>query len=99
MKKVELTKPIDSYHRLHIPKEVLQAIHVKSGDFVALRLGHDPNGKPALIITKHNPGCVICWLPVKKTKHVVFKGRLVCDSCWREIIALGEQYLKIFNSE
>ena|GEM_PF-4892445 len=88
-----ITKPIDSYSRIGIPKETLAAIDVSPGDYVSITFGTSPDGLPALILNKYDPGCALCGTPLRVNHFIELNSKKICDDCVRTIVYIERKPL------
>ncbi|MDQ0191589.1 AbrB family transcriptional regulator [Alicyclobacillus cycloheptanicus] len=77
-----LTRQLDEYGRIILPKELRESHHMDTGDPVAFFLEAD-----SIMLKAHNPGCVFCG-NVGGTSE--YRGCMVCTTCKDELVALAD---------
>jgi bifunctional DNA-binding transcriptional regulator/antitoxin component of YhaV-PrlF toxin-antitoxin module len=80
-----ITKVLDAYNRLTIPKETLQAVGISPGDLVAISLDESPDGLPALVLSHYTPGCSLCGQTVYAGHFIEFQGKRICNTCLQNL--------------
>lgn len=80
-----ITKPVDTYNRILIPKETLAAIGVSPGDYVSITLDTSPDGFPALVLSKYDPGCALCGNTLYVKQFIEVNGKKICNDCVKTI--------------
>ena len=75
MKATGHVRRIDGLGRVVLPVEVRQSHGIADKDEVEIYVEGD-----SIVLVKHRPPCVICG---SREGLVEFKGKMVCNECWR----------------
>ena len=77
MKSTGQVRKVDELGRIVLPKDIREAIDVKTGDSMEIYLD-----EKMVFLKKHLPSCIFCG----NTEELVeFKGSLVCSNCRNEL--------------
>lgn len=77
MKSTGQVRKVDELGRIVLPKDIREAIDVKTGDSMEIYLD-----EKMVCLKKHLPSCIFCG----NTEELVeFKGSLVCSNCRNEL--------------
>ena len=78
MKSTGIVRRVDELGRVVIPKELRRTLGIDNGDPMEIFMDGDK-----IILRKYEPACIFCG---NAENTVNFKGKVVCNSCLKEVL-------------
>lgn len=76
-----IVREIDELGRIVIPKEIRKRFNYKEGDEIEIIFNGDE-----IRLCKHHITCVLCEKNNYKDEHIIYKDKIVCMKCIKEIM-------------